>query len=58
MYNWAILCKIILNILENILLLKRMETFWSRDVIDIQVLAHFQLEAISILYMLNCFKYF
>ena len=58
MYNWAILCKIILNIFENILLLKRMETFWSRDVIDIQVSAHFQLEAISSLYMLNCFKYF
>ena len=40
------------------------ETFWSRDVTDIQVMAHFEpkiykdVSTISSLYLLNCFKYF
>ena len=40
MYNF--LCQIVLNIFKCILFIKRIETFWSRDVIDIWVLAHFE----------------
>ena len=36
MHNF--LCQIVLNIFKYILFMKRIETFWSRDVIDIWVL--------------------
>ena len=47
-----------------LLFAKIIEIFWSRDVIDIWVLAHFEpkiqkyLKIISSLHMPNCFKYF
>ena len=33
------------NIFKYILFIKRIETFWSRDVIDIWVLAHFEFKS-------------
>ena len=47
-----------------ILFTKIIETFWSRDVTDIQILAHFEFKTledfktISSLLVLNYFKYF
>ena len=38
--------------------MKKTETFWLRDVIDIRVLSHFEFKVISNLYILNCLKYF
>ena len=42
MYN--VLYQIVLDIFKYILLTKRIEIFWSRQVIDIRVLAHFELK--------------
>ena len=39
---YIFLCQIVLNIFKYMLFVKIIETFWSRDVIDIQVLAHFE----------------
>ena len=36
------LCQIVLNIFKYILFTTEIGTVWSRDVIDIQVLAHFE----------------
>ena len=47
-----------------VLLRKRTETFWSKNVTDIRVLAYFEskineyFKTISGLCVLNCFKYF
>ena len=44
--------------------MKTIETFWCSDVTVIQILAHFEFKTykdfktISILFVLNCFKYF
>ena len=40
MYNF--LFQIVLNIFKYILFIKIIKTFWSKDVIDIQVLTHFE----------------
>ena len=40
MYNFF--CQIVLDIFKCILFIKRIETFRSRDVINIRVLAHFE----------------
>ena len=36
------LCQIVLNIFKYILFIKIIETFWSRNVTDIRVSAHFE----------------
>ena len=58
MHNFV--CQTVLNIFKYILFIKSIETSWSRDVIDIRVLAHFKfwVKNSQILYVLNCFKYF
>ena len=39
---YSFMGQIVLNIFKYILFIKRIETFWSRDVINIWVLAHFE----------------
>ena len=58
MYNF--LCQIVLNIFKYILFTKRIETFWSRDVINIRELAHSEFKThkdFMYLTVLNIFKY-
>ena len=62
MYNF--LCQNVLTCSIYILFTKIIETFWSRDVTDIWLLAHFEPKShkhfknASSLYVLDCFKYF
>ena len=56
MYNF--LCQIFLNIFKYILFIKRTETVWSRDFVDIRVLTHFEFKTHKEIYVLNCFKSF
>ena len=58
MYNF--LCQIVLNIFKYILFIKRIETFWSRDVTDIRVLSYFVFKThkdFMCKTVLNIFKY-
>ena len=58
MYNF--LCQILLNIFKYILFIEKIETFWSKDVIDIWVLPHFEFKTnkdFMCKVVLNIFKY-
>ena len=57
-YNKYLCIIFVLNIFKYVLFMKRIETFWSRDVTDIWVLSHFEFKTHEDLNVLNCLKYF